>query len=195
MLTRFTFVLLMMLSIASAARAQQQLDPFELGARIGLNTSAIYYNETETITNLKAGLAVGGFVKFRFSRWIGLQPEILYSQQGGQDVDFGLTYNLDYVIVPVLLKVYPLRRLNVQIGPQMDFLVSSRVNDIQADELFVSPNLSLAFGVEYEFDKGLLLTLRYTGNMTNIVDESLFQPEESPRWINALFLFSAGWRF
>ena len=190
---RLLLFTLLLITTLSTAQAQQQLDPFELGVRLGWNIASLYDVDTEEIYELKSGLAIGGLAKFRFSRWIALQPEFLYSQQGalgGSNYDFTKIKN-HYLIIPALIKLYPTQRLNFQIGPQFGILIASHIDGIDSRSIFTPAELALATGLEYDFNKGLLLTLRYNYSLTNVYDDNT-----SPATIaNVLFLLSAGWRF
>ncbi|MGD1891209.1 MAG: porin family protein [Cyclobacteriaceae bacterium] len=204
--------LLLILTFVGAAlvtQAQNQLDPFEYGVRIGWNTSSLWNGDVQEFYGFKSGLAIGGFAKFRFSRWLALQPELLYSQQGA--ADNGLTditnptpYTIrnNYFIIPLLVKIYPFRRFNIHIGPQLGILVSSKlvsstIEDIDTRDFFNSGDLSLTYGLEYEFNKGLLIGLRFNSSFTNINDTSSISPLTGiPEQVgNGVMLLSAGWRF
>jgi len=176
----------------------QQLDRFELGGRVGVNFANIRIPDLDESYFIKYGLVVGGLVKFRFSRWVALQPELLYSQKGAAFTEDDI--DLKYVTLPLILKIYPYKGLNVQLGPQLDYLFDSRLEEVDGENLFIPFNLSLPIGLGYEFDKGLLLALRFVYSATSILSEEfqeLISTEVSGAedWRNTSFQFSAGWRF
>lgn len=204
--TKQLLLILGLMGILSSTtlHAQQQLDPLEYGVRVGLNFSSLYNIDEEEIYDLKAGVVIGGLVKFRLSRWLAVQPEVLFSQQGA--IDNGLVstsstssndVKMNYLAIPVMLKIYPSRRFNLQLGPQMGFLLSSSINDIDTKEYFTSAELSLRFGLGYEFNKGLLLALHLNTGLTNINDVTNLSPlTGNPEQVsNALYSMSVGWRF
>lgn len=74
-------------------------DAVKTGAKGGLNFATISNGDFETRT----GFVVGGFAKFGIpDSPISIQPEALYSQQGGQLN--GNNVKIDYLKVPVLFK-------------------------------------------------------------------------------------------
>lgn len=80
----------------SSANAQ---DAVKTGAKGGLNFATISDGDFDTRT----GFVVGGFAKFNIpDSPLSIQPEALYSQQGGERN--GNQVRLDYLQVPVLFK-------------------------------------------------------------------------------------------
>jgi hypothetical protein len=90
------FLTLIMVAFSGTAMAQ---DAVKTGAKGGLNFATISGSNIDTRT----GFVVGGFAKFGIpdSR-LSIQPEALYSQQGGERN--GNEIRLDYLQVPVLFK-------------------------------------------------------------------------------------------
>ncbi|MFU8812304.1 MAG: porin family protein [Balneolaceae bacterium] len=84
------------MSLFSTAQAQ---DAVKTGIKGGLNFATISNNNFDTRT----GFVIGGFAKFGIpeSR-LSIQPELYYSQQGGE-LD-GDAVKIDYLKVPVLFK-------------------------------------------------------------------------------------------
>lgn len=77
-------------------------DAVKTGAKGGLNFATISDGDFETRT----GFVVGGFAKFGIpDSPLSIQPEALYSQQGGQAN--GNNVKIDYLKVPVLFKFSP----------------------------------------------------------------------------------------
>jgi len=195
MFDRSVFLLVLLLLLYTRGSAQQQLDFFEPGVRIGANYSNIYFpDENGGGGEGKFGLSVGGFTKIRFSRWIALQAEAHYSQKG--EVDF----ELDYLEIPLVLKVYPLKRFNVHIGPQLDIMLLGRIEGLRIDPWVANTALSLPFGIEYEFDFGLLLNLRTIFGLTNVLSTEgqnviAAGGVDLTDWRNINFHLSTGWRF
>ncbi len=86
---------LFMIFSASALHAQ---DAVKTGAKGGLNFASISDG-----FDTRTGFVVGGFAKFNIpDSPLSIQPEALYSQQGG--VQNGNEVRLDYLQVPVLFK-------------------------------------------------------------------------------------------
>ncbi len=87
-----------------------------------------------------------------------------------QDVEF----QLDYVTVPVLAKVYLIQGLSLEAGPQFGFLVQNEIKSPggtleMSDDNFNNFDLSLGLGASYKFNKFFLYG-RYNAGMTDIYD-------------------------
>ena len=97
-----------------------------MGPKVGLNVSSI----TGDGSQYRAGVNVGIFANYRINSLFAIQPEFLYSMQGSAFDDVTIlkqtiesSYTSHYIDIPVLLKIYPWRGLNVQVGPQFGFCV------------------------------------------------------------------------
>ena len=116
----FAFITLISVSVVAQSK-------FTMGLKVGPNLSSVNANSTtgetyKSITGYHGGL----FATIKGSK-IGFQPEILFSKQGyilqttaGQDV-----FDFKYVNVPMIIKWYMVKGLNLQVGPQLDLLTSA----------------------------------------------------------------------
>lgn len=90
------FLTLIMVVFSGTAMAQEAV---KTGAKGGLNFATISGGDYNTRT----GFVVGGFAKFGIpDSPLSIQPEALYSQQGGERN--GNEVRIDYLQVPVLFK-------------------------------------------------------------------------------------------
>src|SRR5688572_31974976 len=108
--------------VASAAFAQAQV---ALGIKAGVNVAKINSDDVESssITAFHGG----AFALFKFTA-IGIQPELLFSQQGTSidDVSLGTgDLKMSYMTIPVMVKFYLPGGFNLQAGPQFGFLNSA----------------------------------------------------------------------
>lgn len=125
-----------------------------LGLKFGANLSNIYDTQGEEFeADAKLGMATGLFITLPITHFLGVQPEILFSQKGyrgsgsvlGSDYSFKRTTN--YIDVPLLLTFRTGDYLTLLFGPQYSFLLSqnytfkSDVLDISRDEQFDNENL------------------------------------------------------
>ncbi|NJW52632.1 porin family protein [Salinimicrobium oceani] len=151
------------------------------GAKGGVNFSTFsgdgfsgFDEESKSRTAYHLGLLAEVPVSDRFS----IQPEVLYSAQGydiqeiedEQDVEF----QLDYVTVPVLAKLYVFKGLSLEAGPQFGFLVQNEVDSASGsvemdDDNFNSFDFSVGLGASYKFSNFFLYG-RYNAGMTDIYD-------------------------
>ena len=89
-------------------------DKLTFGLKAGLNLSNVYDSEGEEfVSDSKFGLAAGAALAIPIGKYLGIQPEILFSQKGfqGQGKILGANYNFtrttDFIDVPVLFLFKP----------------------------------------------------------------------------------------
>lgn len=148
---------------------------------------------------------VGGLVEFPLAEIFSLQVEALYSGQGFEFKESGLIpgedentveYQLDYINVPVLAKVYLFKGFSLEAGPQFSFLVNEEIdtdpsadagdNDTDVVETF---DFGVAGGLTFQTEMGLFATARYTQGLTNIIKDS------DDNITNAVFQIGVGYKF
>ena len=192
--------------------AQSDSKAFQLGAKGGVNFSKLSgddFDDVDSRTSFNAGLVAELPISERFS----FQTEVFYSGQGfdivqGEDRIFNtsedLEYQLDYIQVPLLLKVYLVKGLSVEAGPQFGFKIHEEFDsephsddgdlEIDSDDSYVKDfDTSLALGTSYKFDSGFFLSARYTKGLTSIFkDETLFENVDGK---NDVWQFGLGFMF
>ncbi|MGB0789224.1 MAG: porin family protein [Marinirhabdus sp.] len=146
--------------------AAQSLD---LGVKAGINFANI--TDASGLEN-RTGFVAGGFVGARFNERLGLQADLLYSQQGAEfnAGDFDLTY----VNVPIVLKIYLIDGLNLQAGPQFGILVDEEsrtvlgetINDIATKDY----DLTGVVGLGLDVPMGLRAEARYGFGLSNVFE-------------------------
>uniref|UniRef100_UPI00374D65C7 porin family protein n=1 Tax=Flavobacterium sp. TaxID=239 RepID=UPI00374D65C7 len=115
----------------SFANAQE----VKFGAKAGLNMSSLKssgFGDTKSLV----GFHIGGLAEIKLNDKMSIQPELLYSQEGGKyeftDNIFGtvLIYNqeikLSKINIPVSFKYYVIERLSIEAGPQFDFILKAK---------------------------------------------------------------------
>ena len=157
----------------------------KLGVKAGANLSTITDVDD---AKMKLGFHVGGFLEFKFSESLSLQPELLFSMQGAkQDGDVSVTMNMDYFNVPVMLKVNFAEGLSAEVGPQLGFLVGGVDGNTEID-------LSGAAGLSYTFAEKFVIGARYCFGLTKIFKDSKFEDIEFKQK-NSVIQFSLGYKF
>ncbi len=149
------------------------------GLKAGLNFANIYGDDSDG--NMKAGLVVGGLAKFAVTETFAFQPEILYSQQGtkGEEDGASVKFKNDYLMIPLMAKMYVSPDFNIQIGPQIGFLLSAKIKgesggveaSVDVKELYKKTDFGINAGVEYESEIGVLVNARFGLGLTNVIDE------------------------
>ncbi len=132
----------------------------------------------------KIGINIGGFVEVAVTDKFSWQPELLFSTQGANTKESGLTdkskLNLNYLNIPIMGKYYIQNKLSVEFGPQIGFLVSANeiYPDMQVDNLYGPSetiedsvkkfDFGLNLGGGYDLNEKLSVNLRYNFGLSNI---------------------------
>ena len=157
------------LSLAIFAKAQSADTHF--GLKAGLNISSL--DEKNGVDfNSKAGFHIGGLAHVHLSPHFAVQPEIVYSEQGGKDgAD---KWDINYINVPVLFQYMTGGGLRLQTGPQLGFAVSSKIKsgDIEQNikDDVNTVDVSWALGASYLFPEAIGIDARYNIGLTNVND-------------------------
>jgi opacity protein-like surface antigen len=141
-----------------------QAQKARFGVKAGLNLTTIDgYSDAKMLASYNAGL----FSEIEVTHRIGVQLELMYSAQGAK---FEKTTNtLNYVNVPVLFKYYLFNGLfNVQAGPQIGFLVSSKSDIKNYSDTLNKSDFSFLIGPGYNFTDDLSVDARYYYSFTQL---------------------------
>ena len=164
-----TVLAVVMVMAAQSAFAQIQV---AVGVKGGVNLSKLNINSSVADNyDSRTGFHGGGFVLVKLTK-IAIQPEVLFSRQGSKLSLNGLNLeqNIDYINVPVMLKLYTIAGINLQIGPQLGFLYSATGSVLDkatqqpidaTKELFKKSDLSLSMGAGWDLPFGLMVEARY----------------------------------
>lgn len=184
------------MGVAQTANGQAQ---FALGIKAGPNFSKLDVNSSAG-DNYKSrtGFHGGAFALIKLTK-IGIQPEILFSQQGSK-VTFNSgdgEANFDYINIPIILKLYTIAGLNLQVGPQFGFLSGGEVKETiggitttyDAKEFYKGSDFSAALGIGWDLPFGLTLDARYNLGLSKVNDG-----QNSSQSKNQVFQISAGFK-
>lgn len=104
----------------------------KIGIRAGVNYATIYESNGSFVADDKLGFVGGVFASIPFGKYIGVQPEVLYSQKGfkASQTALGFTSNyketLSYLDVPVQLQIKPIPEIAILVGPQYSYLLDTK---------------------------------------------------------------------
>ena len=163
----------------------------KFGVKAGLNMADWSGEDADGIDS-RVSFHVGGFAEIKLADKFALQPELLYSSQGGK-ADGG-TYNVDYINIPVMAKFYVIEKLSIEAGPQVGFLVSAKAKPDSGDDIDIKDELkSTDFGINagasYNFTENLSAGLRYNLGLSQVVDA------DGADIKNNVFSLSVGYKF
>ena len=140
----------------------------DLGIKAGANFANI--TDASNLSN-KTGFQAGIFAGIKLSDKIGVQADMLYSQQGAEFK--GGEFDLTYINVPIVLKYYLFQGLNLQAGPQFGFIVDDKISfdvfgDVRRKAKAEDFDLSAVVGAGYDFPFGVRLDARYNFGLTDV---------------------------
>ena len=166
----------------------------KFGLKAGINSARLtdFENAGYTLTS-RIGFNIGGYLNVNLNDKFVFQPELLYTTQGivqnqvvsGTNIE--ITYKLDYIAVPLMIKFYPTPKFNIEFGPQLAFIVNKEFQgkgngqtvNFEMDSFFQQNNIrlktntldfALNLGLGYEIAKGLNLNGRYSIGTTKVFE-------------------------
>jgi hypothetical protein len=185
---------------AQCAFSQMQL---ALGIKAGPNFSNINTKESagENYKN-RTGFHGGAFLLIKAAKF-GIQPEVLFSQQGSQlKINTGgtLDQNISYINIPVIVKLYLAAGINLQVGPQFGFVSKAQAESFvngtsgaktkeDIKDQVKGQDLSAALGAGWDLPFGLTLDARYNLGLSKINKGS-----SAPQAKNQVFQISLGYK-
>jgi hypothetical protein len=193
----------------STTSTSDQRDRLLFGVKLGLNYSNVYDAQGENfVADAKFGVALGGFVSIPIGTFIGVQPELLYSQKGYKSsgtflgTSYSMTRTTDFLDIPIYFVVKPVENISLLFGPQYSYLLK-RTDDFTGGSLsasdiqtFTNDNLrknifGLAGGLDINIDH-LIIGLRAAWDTTsNNGDGTSYTPRYKNMWYQA----TIGFRF
>jgi hypothetical protein len=188
LLTLFALVLM-----TQAAMAQ-----FHLGFKGGVNITKVDGKAFKD--EFRYGYHLGGFAEIGLGGKLGIQPEVLWSQnQTRVDSSFSDVYEnslqisnykdvtLNYLTIPVLLNYKLGSLMSLQAGPQFGILLDQSQTLLEnGQEAFKKGDFSLVGGAQIHIAK-IRLQGRYFVGLNNISDVS-----DQNKWNNQGFQLSIG---
>ena len=198
---------------ATTIYAQADDNTAQFGVKGGINLSNITGDDIGDLDS-RTSFHLGLFMEIPISERFSFQPEVLYSGQGFTvlsrdqdnifDVGDNVEYQLSYIQVPLMAKLYLIKGLHIEAGPQFGFKVKEEIDykpgteggDMvidKDDSSIKSFDTNVAVGAGYKFDNGFLVSARYTHGLTNIFkDDSIFKNVDAK---NSVLQFGVGFSF
>lgn len=179
------------------------------GIKAGANYSNVYDQKGKDFTaDPKLGFAGGVFLAIPIGKYLGLQPEILYSQKGFQasgsilGSDYGLKRTSTYIDVPLLFAFKPSEFFTFLAGPQYSYLVNQRdvytsgTSSIEQQKDFANKNLRknifcLTGGIDITL-KHIVLGARAGWDIQNNNGDGT---STNPQYKNVWYQATIGYRF
>ena len=178
-----------LLCILIISMTEMSAQDFDFGLRGGVNFASIGGDDVSGIDS-RTSFQIGAIAEFPLSEKFSLQPELLYSSQGGEseesvfvegvNVNTETTLKLDYLSFPVFAKYYIVDNLSFEAGPQLALLLDAEAdieatdgNNTVSDSVDISDDtkdidFGLNFGFGYKLDNGLNFSARYYQGLTSL---------------------------
>ena len=201
--------------VAVAASAQEadntrSMSP-SFGVKGGVNFATVNGDGFDS-PDSRTSFHVGALAEFPLADMFSVQVEALYSGQGFEQnynippipfvTEAGnrtIEYQLDYINVPILAKVYLFKGFSLEAGPQFGFLVNEEIDsdptgdggDTVTDEA-KDFEFGFAGGVTFQTEMGLFATARYTQGVTEILED---RQDSDNKISNSVFQVGIGFKF
>jgi hypothetical protein len=177
------------LMFVSLAGAQQT----HFGVKAGINAASVNVSPGQDLDS-KIGLHLGGLAHIHISRHFAIQPELIFSMQGGKDAgNDDVKLKLNYINVPVLAQYMFKDGFRLQTGPQIGFLVGSelKVDDVEidVDDAYNSIDFSWALGAGYLFKSGFGIDARYNLGISDITESESNKAKNSVFQVGIFYQF------
>ena len=210
-----SLAIISLLFVSMTTNAQQEY--FEYGFKGGVNLSSIS-GDGDKVSNYdtKASMNIGGYGLYKILPKLGIQAELLYSEQGfserfdSEEVDIDEIKSLtrmQYINLPVLVSYNLIEQLWMEGGVQVGYLVDaeeereersinnesgqldSATKTIDQTSRYESLELGLLGGLRYKLSQNFMIQARYEKSI-NDVDKELAGDQ-----FNEVWSFSIGFLF
>jgi len=196
-------------SIAQESTITDNREKLFFGLKVGANYSNVYDSESEDfVADSKFGIAAGAFVSVPLSKFIGIQPEILFSQKGFKSsgtflgTAYEATRTTNYIDVPLLFAVKPIEFITILFGPQYSYLMKQKDEftsgsfSSSEEEEFTNDNIrkntfSFIGGADLNYEN-FIVGLRTGWDLKNNQGDG---SSNTPRYKNMWYQATVGYRF
>lgn len=183
MKTRLMMILLALLALNGLSASAQ----VKYGGKVGLDLTNFWGKDIghAMAFNFQAGL----LMEYQFSHAFAVAPEVVFASQGsgkmklydagwiGADPSADISYQTNYINVPVMLKYYATPAFSIDFGPQVGFNVYSKysitgddvINQVAQDnkDSTKAIDFGLGLGGTYNLTENAFVQARYTMGLTN----------------------------
>jgi hypothetical protein len=196
-------------SIAQESTITDNREKLFFGLKVGANYSNVYDSESEDfVADSKFGIAAGAFVSVPLGKFIGIQPEILFSQKGFKSsgtflgTAYEATRTTNYIDVPLLFAVKPIEFITILFGPQYSYLMKQKDEftsgsfSSSEEEEFTNDNIrkntfSFIGGADLNYEN-FIVGLRTGWDLKNNQGDG---SSNTPRYKNMWYQATVGYRF
>lgn len=156
----------------------------EFGVKGGFNMSNLYGSGDDVDdNNILYGFNAGVYATLPISDFVAIQPELLFTTKGakleyGDPLSGNAKFKLNYIELPLLVRVNITKNFNIHAGGYASYLVSSKIKgegDVEFDEGIDRDDLNkfdagIAAGIGVDFAP-VSVGLRYNYGLTTVGKE------------------------
>ncbi|MHB1145986.1 MAG: porin family protein [Lutibacter sp.] len=163
----------------NAQSTQKAAEDSSFGIKGGYNLASVRNSDGDE-TDQRPGFHIGFFGESSLNNFLAIETGLTYSQQGYkiENSSYRLTQKIDYINLPLMLKLYPTKVFYLEAGPQIGYAISHK----EEIETFVIDNTNtyepnsfdwgLNFGVGFKSETGIILGARYQYGLGKIYEET-----------------------
>ena len=196
---RKTILLAFCIAITTTIFAQST----EWGVKTGVNLATQIPNITKISNNdIRPGMYAGLFAEYRVSNFLGIQGELLYSMMGGKNTGYVsyphyldpndiyegevvFTNKNNYIVLPIMAKLYVAKKLSIDLGPQFAYMVSEKIKGFHFDDVDRQYDVLFGAGFSYKIHRKIDVSARYNLGLVELYSTS---------WRNNVIQFGLGYR-
>ena len=171
--------------IAAAILCMSASAQVQFGAKVGFDLTNFWGSDVEH--GMKPSYQAGLVMEYKFNPHFAIAPEVVFASQGGKfkaldlnifglDVSKTVTYNTNYINIPVMFKYYVAPAFSIDFGPQLGINVYSKYSIEDVDKAVdIKDNtkdvdFGLGLGGTYNLTENAFVQARYTMGMTKVFD-------------------------
>ncbi len=208
-LTIIVVVCVIAVSSAQDERSTDFRSDLQFGMKAGFNYSNVYDSKGEQFESFaKLGLAGGIFLSVPVGKYLGVQPELLFSQKGFQGRGnllgsaYDITRTTSFVDVPLFFAFKPAEAITILVGPQYSYLIKQRdvfvssTTSVAQEQVFKNDNfrkniLCFASGIDFNIQH-VVIGVRAGWDLQNNNGDGT---SSIPRYKNVWYQATVGYRF
>ena len=182
---------IVLLAIATIMGASASFAQLSFGVKGGFSATNFWGEDINH--GIKPSYQAGLLMEYKFTDKFAISPEVLFTSQGGKisstsellgiKADGDMTFNTNYINVPVMLKYYVAPCFSIDFGPQVGFNVYSKTTasgsiagidagsktaDLKDNTIAV--DFGVGLGGTFNVTDNLFVQARYTMGFTKVFD-------------------------
>ena len=176
--------------LAAALISVSAMAQVRFGVKVGADLTNFWGEDIDH--GMKPAYQIGALMEYKFNDKFAIAPEAVFAAQGGKYSDeamgakFDMTYNTNYINVPVMLKYYVTPDFAIDLGPQVG-VNGYRKTTVEGKGSFGGVNIEdketfdlkddtkavdfgVGLGATYSLTENAFLQARYTFGLTEVYE-------------------------